>query len=268
MLEHLLPQSLTFLMKEGSEASVFGESVPIACGEAKAILGYSTVTQLGDVLIPILTVDQTALSGTRRIFQAIAAYQAIMRDFVDGVWGDVFPSLTRDVPSWESQWALPDNGLNDADRRTRLDAQWKALGGQNPAYLQATMQAHGFDVYIYEWWESENPYVPRTPSVYLSDDGSKAFIVACDEALAECGEAAAQAGETAGPRGTILVNPGIGITYLVPVDPVRWRYILYWAGPTFPDFATVPNSRRAEFEDLLLRICPGQQWLGLLVDYS
>lgn len=267
VFEHLLPQALPFLMKIIGSGSEVGEATAIQCG-SNPLVQCGVQAQLGGLYDPILTAIATSQHGTRRLFGGMADSQNDQREFADGVYLDVFPATTRDLPSWEEQFALGPVGLSEDDRRERVAAAWAALGGQSPRYLQDTVQAAGFDVYLYEWWESENPYVPRTPSVYLSDDGAKAFIIACDEDLAECGEAGAQAGETAGPRGSILVNPGIGITYLVPTDPLEWPYILYWAGAVFPEFATVPQSRREEFEDLILRLSPGQQWHGLLVDYS
>jgi hypothetical protein len=56
--------------------------------------------------------------------------------------------------------------------------------------------------------------------------------------------------------------------YDVPADPDRWRYMLYFGGEVFPELAPVDELRRDEFEDLLLKICPGEQWLGILVNYT
>lgn len=56
--------------------------------------------------------------------------------------------------------------------------------------------------------------------------------------------------------------------YAVPADPTKYPYFLYIGGENFPDQATVPLTRRDEFEDLCLKICPLEQWLGILVTYS
>lgn len=58
------------------------------------------------------------------------------------------------------------------------------------------------------------------------------------------------------------------VPYVVPSDPDLWRHFLYWGGVTFPDQAAVDPLRRDEFEDLLLKLNPGQQWLGILVNYT
>lgn len=44
-------------------------------------------------------------------------------------------------------------------------------------------------------------------------------------------------------------------------------YILYFAGEVFPDVVEVDIARKDELETLLLKICPTEQWLGLLIKY-
>jgi hypothetical protein len=39
-------------------------------------------------------------------------------------------------------------------------------------------------------------------------------------------------------------------------------------GETYPNLAQVAANRRDEFEDLLLKLCPAQLWIGVLVGYS
>jgi len=56
--------------------------------------------------------------------------------------------------------------------------------------------------------------------------------------------------------------------YIIPNDPTKWPFFLYIGGENFPDQATVPQARRDEFEDLCLKICPTEQWLGILVTYN
>ncbi len=126
------------------------------------------------------------------------------------------------------------------------------------------------------------------------------FLVECGEALAQCGEVFAEAGNRLEPAGYPLVNKitqtvpdlvvgcgevlmeageGTAICgnffefketlkeYIVPNDPAKWPYFLYIGGETFGDMAQVDPNRRDEFEALCLKICPTQQWLGVLVEY-
>jgi hypothetical protein len=248
----------------------------------------------------------------RRFFDGLSTMPSDARDFVDEIWADVFPQTTRELDEWEQSFALTWAAATEQDRRDRLDARWKAKGGQDPKYIQDTLQARGFDVYVHEWWVpgTEPPLgvkaaaTPRNPFDYLDDSSvPAASFVQCGEPLAQCGESEAQCGNApaGAPRGYLLVNkietsfPGFVVLcgeplaqcgepeaqcgnhlgfssrpaqYYIPVDPAAWPYFLYLGGETFPDLATVSAVSQDEFEALCLQICPAQQWLGMLVEYS
>lgn len=271
----------------------------------------------------------------RQFFQGLTGIGEDAKTFLDNVYEDLDPQKTRELDAWEKQFALEDTGLSDAARRDRLDATWKALGGQSPRYIQDTLQAAGFNVFVHEWW---------VPSVAQPTGGAIApelVLMACGEPLAECGELVAEAGNILGapvarnpftylwdgvsprefigsghdlafcggdslfsnsqidPPGYPLVNkilqsvPGVvgcahvelmsggdnaasGVTvfsnsfkqFVIPADPTKYPFFLYIGGETFPDVATVPLSRKDEFETLCLKICPTEQWLGILVNYT
>ena len=231
------------------------------------------------------------------------------RAFFDSVWLDIFPETTRELSAWEDQFALTRSGLDEQARRDRLSATWKAIGGQDPRYIQDTLRARGFDVYVHEWWEpgtepaigSSACATARNPIMWIRREFTEVVIlVECGQELAACGEEFAQAGNSLTPRGYPLVNKIIETVpdieplcgedlaacgedlalcgnyfgfreirkpYLVPRDPEKWPYFLYIGAETFGELAQVEPSRRDEFEDLCLKICPSQQWLGILVEY-
>lgn len=56
--------------------------------------------------------------------------------------------------------------------------------------------------------------------------------------------------------------------YVVPDDPNTWPFFMYVGGETYPLSAQVQTNRRDEFEDLLLKLCPAQLWIGVLVVYG
>ena len=246
----------------------------------------------------------------REFFEGLSALGDNAKEFLDLVWSDLNPQVTRELDAWEDQFALSDTGISEQERRDRLDATWKALGGQDPRYIQDILQANGFNVYVHEWWDpGTEPLVgvklcvtPRNPILYLRREftGVK-LLVECGELDAECGEPTAECGNSNTPLGYPLVNkvfetvPDIitlcgeptaecgdptiecggyfafreePINYIVPSDPTKWPYFLYIGGEVFGDQATVPLTRRNEFEDLCLKICPAQQWLGILVTYN
>lgn len=252
-----------------------------------------------------ITVDKKL----RQFFAGLSGVGEDVKTFFDGVWLDIFPETTREIDAWEQQFGLRDTGLTEQQRRDRLDATWKALGGQDPKYIQDTLQANGFDVYVHEWWEPgtepapgvKQCVTPRNPLMWLRREFTGVtLLVECGETFAQCGEPFAEAGNRLEPAGYPLVNKifetvpdllplcGESIAecgepealcgnyfefreslrqYIVPTDPAKWPYFLYIGGETFGTLAQVDPKRRDEFEALCLKICPAQQWLGILVEY-
>jgi len=243
----------------------------------------------------------TVEKNLRKFFEGLTDLPADVREFVDLVYLDVFPQTTRELEKWEDQFNLPDTpGLTIQERRDRLEAAWAAQGGQDPRYIQDTLQAAGFPVYVHEWWEPASswpngPPVARNPNIYL-DTGATKFVMADGDENSQDGDELAQDGGVADASGYLLVNRydirgrlGDGsremqtggfnaqdgaissvvknINYVVPSDPAKWPFFLYIGGQTFPDTVTLPASRRTEFELLVLKICPSQLWKGILVEY-
>lgn len=229
--------------------------------------------------------------------------------FFDDLNDDLRPATTRQLDEWEFQFGLADVGLDEQARKVRLAAAWKALGGQDPRYIEDTLRSNGFDVYVHEWWVpgTEPPIgvhdaaTPRNPLLVLRREyiGVESGVE-CNMLLAECGEDFAQCGNSLAPLGYPLVNKilrternfvvGCGdlltesgelqmecgnyigfvddvIDYVVPIDPTTWPYFLYVGAEVYPNVAQVALSRKNEFEELCLKICPAQQWLGILVQY-
>lgn len=246
----------------------------------------------------------------RQFLSGLTVIPEGVKEAADSVWLDLLPESTDKLSEWEREFGLPGNVVIEADRRARLAATWRSIvGGQAPRYIQDTLQAAGFDVYVHEWWEPSTPPTPgsfgnptvRNPLLQLRREFTNVTLqVDCGEALAACGEAFAEAGNGVEPRGYPLVNkiletkpdilPLCGEefaeageplalcgnytefketlrNYTVPSDPTKWPYFLYIGAQTFGDIAQVDPKRRDEFEDLCLKICPTQQWLGILVEY-
>jgi hypothetical protein len=204
----------------------------------------------------------------RKLMEAFAAVFQSAREFIDLVHADRFPTTTRDLASWEYQFGLVASAT-DEDRRLSLAGAWAAQGGQSPRYLQDTVQAAGFDVYIHEWWEPPNvdPRTPRDPRTYTTQP--LIGTTQCGESLAQCGESLAQCNRFLANEPGYLVNLNLADVAPppVPADPATWRYFIYWGGETFPDTADVPADRRAEFERLILKLSPANNWLVTLVNY-
>lgn len=198
------------------------------------------------------------------------------KEFLELVWLDLFPATTRQLSTWEAQFGLPTNtDLSDTDRRNRLSAAWAAQGGQDPQYIQDTLQEAGFDVYVHEWWvPGTSPPVVRNPGIVF---GGQEF--GCGDPIMECGETDAECGnsyEALGQTGYALVNKLYTVSgdalerveYTIPTVKNDWRYCIYLCGENFGDFASIPASRQGEFEDLALKICPAHLWIIVGVTFQ
>jgi hypothetical protein len=209
-----------------------------------------------------ITVNKTL----RRFFEGLAGTASDARDFVDGVYDQVFPDTTDELTQWENQFGLITATL-EADRRANIAAAWQETGGQSPRYIQDTLQAAGFEVFVHEWWSSGPPYVARDPRDYTEQPliGS----TQCGEALALCGEPDAQCNRFLQNSPGYFVN--LNWTDVapppVPDDPAFWPYFLYIGGETFPDPVFIDADRRDEFERLIQKIKPAQQWI-VVFDFS
>lgn len=217
----------------------------------------------------------TIAKNLRRYFEGLAAFAADVRTFIDLVYLDLFPPTTRELPSWEFQFALANSG-EEATRRLRLAAAWAAQGGQSPDYIQTILHAAGFTtVFVYEWWVTgpPAPWTPRDPRDY-TEQPLVGFYQCENTTPWECFDPGP--GEQLAPHcdDTLANEPGYIVNLdltrrappPVPDDPARWPYFLYFAGEDFPDLAPVDAARIDELKELLLRICPAQQWLVLMVD--
>lgn len=216
----------------------------------------------------------------RKFFEALIDLVSNPKDAADDIYLDIFPSTTTKLDDWESQFGVGQIRLPEAQRRERLAAAWRDVGGQSPAYIQDQLQANGFNVYVHDWWVpgtepaigTDTPATPRNPLSVLNPQYAVNIPgVDCGEALAACGEAFAECGNFVGSVGYPLVNKFVydsdEIGYTVSSDPETWPFFMYVGGENFGDIAEVPAIRRYEFEALLLKIRPAQLWIGVIVRY-
>ncbi len=235
----------------------------------------------------------------RDFFEGLVPFQEDYKLFVDKIYEDIDPQLTRELPVWEKQFQLSGMGL-ESERRAALDAAWKAQGGQSPGYLQGILRDAGFDVYVHEWWFFDGPTRhTRDPRLYLNDP---VFLTVFGEPEAVFGEPEAVFGGALGD-GYALVNKGPGISYfkptafscfgepeavfgepeavfgettglrfvpkeyIIPDDPAKWPFFVYIGAESFPAFADVSAVRRIELERMILKYFPEQLWVGMLINY-
>jgi hypothetical protein len=218
-------------------------------------------------LLPNATAWRAA-AGTRlrALLEGFAPAYDAAKTHVDEVYEDLDPARTRQLPLWEKQFALSGAGT-EAQRRQAYAAAWAASGGQDPAYLQRILRAAGFDVYVHEWWASGPPWVARDPRDYTQQPRFGSHR--CGRVQDRCGRPGITCDRFLANEVGYLVNRNLtqNAPPPVPSDPGKWPFFVYVGGPTFPNPAPIPSSRRSEFEALVLKLRPSQQWVVTIVQY-
>lgn len=255
--------------------------------------------------------DITVSKPLRWLFQGLDMLPESVKPAADTLFTDIDPQQTTELSKWEAQFGMWPSQASDATRRDMLSAVWARLyGGQSQKYIQDTLQAHGFDVYVHPWWEDaarplggsvdmDDMPVARSPFDRIWPGVNDRQYVGSGHTQLYCGGDSAFTNSQNDPPGYALVNKvkvvtqvpvGCGSTglacgsvqaycaaetltfgdkvYQIPNDVEKFPYFLYIGGKTYPDMATVPLSRKDEFERLCLTIGPTHNWLGMLVNYS
>lgn len=237
----------------------------------------SLYTRMIEHLLPRATTWQIVITTQmKQFFEGLSDIPFQVRMFLDGIWGDIWPSQTTQLGEWEFEFDLPSNVTVDADRRSRLDGRWAATGGQDPTYLQDTLNEAGFPVFIHEFF-SNPPVIPPVAAI-VRDPTSAPIpnfilvnkILTVTNATMGAGEVINQAGEPSAQAGE-FITPAVSnseFVYTTPTDPLLWPYFIYWGDAVFGDVVDLPIERKEEFELLCLAICPGQNWLGMFITYS
>lgn len=253
LFQHLLPRGIAWRIRDSFTSWEIGDGSSI--GDAGLTVGGSDSG-------PWLS----------RFFRGVANGLEPYIAFADGVFGDAFPSSTRELAAWESQFGIEANPDNFV-RIQNLNAEWAATGGQSPAYINSILAAAGFsNVVVHEWWSSGPPYIARDPHDYT--DVPQVGTVECS-ALSDQPECSALA--TQPQCNAFLVNDPHYIVNRdltpsppppIPVDPDVYPYFVYFGDPVFPNHATVDINRRGELERLMEKLTPSQQWIVTLIDYT
>jgi len=211
-------------------------------------------------------------STIRKFFNGIAdGLSEPARDFIDGVWAEIFPETTNELVEWEQELGCWGGGT-DAERRLALAAEWQATGGQSPRYLQDIIQAAGFDVYYHGWWDPVGEVV-RDPHDYTesANSGTEQCHGTKDSIQDQCADV-----DTDDPprcdfflANTIyyIVNESLNRMAPPPLpdDEDLYRNFIYFGGEEFGTYALVPEERLIELRRLMLKISPGNMWIVSLV---
>jgi len=256
-------------------------------------------------LLPKAKVWRLPVGSTiRKFFQGLSGFGSDVREYADDVFDDANPTLTRELPEWQKQFGLYPVG-SDADQRLALASAWQQQGGQSPHYLQDAVRAAGFDVYLHEWWTGtsftqvcchDDLAECGEPSAQCGGGNITRFVrnpldytdqpligtVQCGNApptsstpipapfaIAQCGEPNARCNRFLANDPDYLVNLDFSNNAPPPIpnDPTKWVFFHYWGAATFPNRAEVDADRQAEFERLILKLRPANNWIVTLIDY-
>ena len=235
-------------------------------------------------------------SNHRGLFQGIGTTADDAETDSSNILFDIFPANTRALEEWEAQFGLPSTTASEAERRQRLTAEWRALGGQSPGYTQDVLQAAGFDVFVHEWWE-----IQAGPLEFeLGLDATPCVGTACTGRVSELGDGFSELGGTVenvrvqrdprlfvggwlnelgdgmelgdgaemGHQGYLLRNVLTEDPSVIPSDTDKHQFFWYIGGETFPDTVSIPLERREEFLNTIQKIRPRHTWIVLLVNFG
>lgn len=196
------------------------------------------------------------------------------REFIDGVWDQMWPATTDELAEWEQELGCLGAGTV-AQRRLSLAAELRATGGQSGYYIQSIVQAAGFDVYFHGWWDPVGAAV-RDPNNYT--ETAHSGTDQCHGTIDTIQDQCADVDTDTPPRcDFFLAND---VHYVVneslsrlappplPTDTSLYRKFIYWCGEEFGTYAVVDADRILELRRLLLKLCPGESWLIILVTSS
>jgi len=210
-----------------------------------------------------LTIDRMI----RKLISGLSVQPGTTQDYQDKIWGDYRPADTARLSEWENQFGYANSGANEVDRRSRLAAEWKALGGQDPYYLQNVLQAAGFPLFIHEWWvPGSDPLVTRNPNTLISPNAIGGFTeVQMGVPGVQMGRPSSQMGRGRALKYLLVDNTIIPVIW--PVNDLGVHpYFVYFGAATFGDSVNIDSDRFEELKSLLFKICPAQLYIGLFVE--
>lgn len=233
-----------------------------------------------------------------RFFEGLSAIPDDFRTYIDNIFMDLFPTSTRSPELWENQFGITDPNPDNNIRRINIDTNWKLKGGQYKQYLQNRLQEAGFDVQVHENFPIVDPDI-FVNSAFVATCGNAWAVCGNDDAycgrtgglllvngyipetssvrdfLAVCGEAyCGYQYSLCGYFETFIIQEKV---YSVPDDSDYWGAFIFIGGDATRDPVTheltnielveIDESRKTDFETIILKIKPANVWAGLVIDY-
>jgi hypothetical protein len=211
--------------------------------------------------------------------------------FIDSIRDSGIPdsNLPADaLDDWETFLGLPMNtSLTDAQRRERITGKYAGQGGQGPDYIQDTLQAAGYPVYVLENIPTDNPsvraYTSRLGGLSLGESTLGAYTDRIDpRSVTGVLIPGPPVWETERIYAASLGNMTLGETtlgeyvgtitqevpYVIPGMPSTFIFIWFLTGPNgLDDFVDIPQELEQDFINQVIQIKPAHTWVIAQVNF-
>jgi len=168
---------------------------------------------------------------------------------------------TEALPDWETFLGLQQNSsLSDAEKNERIKGKYTAQGGQGPDYLEETLQAAGYPVYVVEnpTGADPRPYLGiliAGPAVY---DNKKIIV----STLGSMTLGSKKLGEYLGTR-------VFEIEKTISTDTDTWYDYWFLTGAGgLGNFVNIPIEKKQDFIKQVLQIKPADSWVVAQVNFT
>lgn len=211
-----------------------------------------------DRLLPRSRVWSLILDRTlKKFFEGISALPKMVQEHIGSVLLEAFPQTTSYLSDWSLFFGSPIDMTAD-----ELEAEWGAFGGQSPQYIQDKLDAAGFNLFVHEWWVPDsvppvarNPFSPidliNTSYVLVNDlnEIEKDYTYQFGDGTQFVGDGSVSFGAYDG----YFLRPK---RYPCPNNPEEYPVYWYVCGPTWPNYATVQQSKFRTLIRLLYKLKP------------
>jgi len=207
-------------------------------------------------------------SFKERLHKALAESEARAYSDAVSILDSAIPDnenfTTQDAEQWEHRLGLITNNLVSLeDRKAAIERKMNHPGTIKPRqhylYLQAQLQAAGFDVYVHEnrFPLGGGAYETKTPQELSGDSGN-----VVQHGDIQHGDA--QTGTGSWDLVANSIDEDLDLTFNIGSNLKSTFFI---GGPYVGDFADVEESRKLEFRQLILRVKPVQTIAYLFINY-
>jgi hypothetical protein len=207
--------------------------------------------------------DLTPEKTLKQFFEGLAIAPKNAKDHLASVFLEMLPFHTTYLKDWSEQFGSLITF--DADE---LAAEWAAIGGQDPDYIQTCIQSICPNCYVHEWWvpgsdpvEARNPFVGTDP--YHPENLIESSFVLVNDLTDMFPNYTYQFGDGTEFVGDNSVQFGeydghIWRLKRYPCPNVPNEYPTYWyvGGETWPEFAHIAPSKLRPLMRMIFKIKP------------